>query len=94
LDAASSDSITDFNFAPVASGGDVLNLHDVLPGAAQGHTDIGTLGTYINVQTAGGNTTISVDSDGGGAGAPVLVVTLQGVSATLAQLLNNNEIHT
>ena len=95
LNANSSDSITDFNFAPVASGGDVLDLHDVLPGAAQGQTTAGALGAYINVQTVSGNTVVSVDSDGAGGGAPVAVVTLQGITGvTLQDLLNNGQIHT
>jgi VCBS repeat-containing protein len=95
LSAADSDTITGFTVAAPGSGGDVLDLHDVLPVAAQGQTDLGTLGAYINVASGGGNTTVSIDADGAGSAAtPVLVVTLQGVTTTLAQLLSNNEIHT
>src|SRR6185295_5122573 len=94
LSAADSDTITGFTVAAPGSGGDVLDVHDVLPVAAQGHTDVGTLGAYINVASGGGNTTVSIDADGAGGVAPVLVVTLQGVTTTLAQLLSNNEIHT
>jgi Ca2+-binding RTX toxin-like protein len=96
LTADNADTITDFNVAPVASGGDVLNLHDVLQGTlAQNSADPGTLGAHINVQTVGSNTVISIDADGGGSAAPVQVVTLEGVSGvTLAQLLQNNQIIT
>ena len=89
LIAENSDTISDFSFAPVASGGDVLDLHDVLPVDAWGATDLGTLEAYISV-TPGTNTVISVDAGDG----PVQVVTLTGVTATLAELLDNNQIHT
>jgi Ca2+-binding RTX toxin-like protein len=93
LSASNSDTVTGFTLLPVASGGDVLNLHDVLPGAAQGQTTEGALSAYVIV-TSGTNTTISVDADGAGGTPAVLVVTLQGVNTTLAELLNNNQIVT
>ncbi len=95
LDANSSDTVTDFNVAPVFSGGDVLDLHDVLPAAAQGQTTEGALGAYISVQTVGSDTVVSVDSDGAGGAVAVQVVTLQGITGvTLADLLSNSQIHT
>ena len=81
----------------LGSGGDVLNVHDVLQGTGvQGNTDATTLGAYLKVDTVGSNTVISVDMDGSGTGsAPVAVATLEGVSGiTLQQLLANNQIIT
>jgi VCBS repeat-containing protein len=95
LDASNADTVIGFTVAAPASGGDVLDLHDVLPVAAQGHTDLATLQTYVSVQTVGSNTVVNVDADGAGGNAPVTVVTLQGITGvTLQQLLNNNEVHT
>jgi Ca2+-binding RTX toxin-like protein len=91
-DSASADVVKDFTFG---TGGDVLNVHDVLPGAAQGSTDAAALGVYLKVETVGSNTVISIDADGTGSGAPVAIVTLEGVAGvTLQQLLNNNQIIT
>ena len=49
------------------------------------------LGAWLTVETSGGNTVISIDSDGVGGAPAVPVVTLEGVTGlTLQQLLNHN----
>lgn len=69
---------------------EALGLQDVLPGVDVSDPN---LGAYLTFETSGGDTVISVDADGGGAGAAVPVVTLQNVTnVTLADLLNNNNI--
>lgn len=72
----------------LADGVDGLNINDVLSGL---DVTNGNLGAYLTVQTAGGNTVISVDADGlGSAYNPVTVVTVEGVTGlTLQQLLNS-----
>ena len=91
-DFANADTVTDF---ALGAGGDALNLHDVLPAAAQGQTTDGGLMAYLQVATVGASTVISVDADGGGGGAAVQVVTLEGVTGvTLQQLLNDSQIIT
>jgi VCBS repeat-containing protein len=96
LTADNADTIKDFSVAPVASGGDVLNLHDVLPVGVQGSTNAGDLGAYLTVQTIGSNTVISIDADGAGTDSlPVALVTLQNVTnVSLQDLLTNNQIIT
>jgi VCBS repeat-containing protein len=91
--AAGADVVKDFT---LGSGGDVLNVHDVLQGTGvQGNTDATTLGAFLKVETVGSNTVISVDADGAGSGGAVAVVTLEGVSGvTLQQLLQNHQIVT
>jgi Ca2+-binding RTX toxin-like protein len=103
-DHLSADSVTSGDFTvgnlnpangALDPNADVLDLHDVLPEAAQGQTTEGGLMAYLTVTPdGGGNTVISIDADGGGGGAAVQVVTLEGVSATLTQLLNNHQIVT
>ena len=76
------DLIKDFSIAPVASGGDVLNLHDLLP------SGVGTTGAALDAYldfgeaTPGGNVVIAVHPTGGG--DVTQTITLEGV--TLAQL--------
>jgi len=92
LSAGNADTITDF---AVGAGGDKLDLHDVLPLAAQGQTTLSALQDYIQVASVTGGTAISVDLDGAGGGAAVQVFTLQGVtSLTLQNLLDNHQIIT
>lgn len=86
------DTITDFHVAAVASGGDVLDISDLLAGA--GITPVqftGNESDYLDV-TSGVNTTIAFDADGAGAGAAVQIATLQNVNTTLATLIGNGQI--
>jgi Ca2+-binding RTX toxin-like protein len=64
------DVITDFDVAPVASGGDTLDLRDLLVGANHVGTDAGNLTKYLDFDTTStpGSTTIHVSSTGGFAG--------------------------
>jgi T1SS-143 domain-containing protein len=57
------DRITDFSTAPAASGGDVLDLRDMLVGEAHVGTDAGNLASYLHFNFSGGNTTISVTTN-------------------------------
>ena len=57
------DVIKDFNIAPVASGGDVLDLKDLLVGEHSGSS--ANLTQYLHFETADGKATLSVDHDGG-----------------------------
>jgi Ca2+-binding RTX toxin-like protein len=55
------DTITDFDIASKAAGGDVLDLHDLLPNAG---TDAGSLDIYLNFSKQGSDTVIDVKPDG------------------------------
>ena len=68
--APAADSITDFNVASVAAGGDTLDLRDLLVGANHVGTNPGNLEKYLDFDTttAPGSTIIRVSSTGGFAG--------------------------
>jgi len=65
--APAKDAITDFDVAPVASGGDTLDLRDLLVGANHVGTDPGNLSKYLDFDTTStpGSTVIHVSSTGG-----------------------------
>ncbi|MES1162438.1 MAG: type I secretion C-terminal target domain-containing protein, partial [Rhizobacter sp.] len=65
--APAKDAITDFDVAPVASGGDTLDLRDLLVGANHVGTDPGNLAKYLDFDTTStpGSTVIHVSSTGG-----------------------------
>ena len=92
-DAASVDTITDFNVNPTAAGGDVLDLSDLLSGM---NVTGANAAQFIHLSEVGGNTVVSVDRDGGGTGAAFQdVAVLQGVAGVdLNTLLSNGNIHT
>ncbi|MDO7710715.1 MAG: type I secretion C-terminal target domain-containing protein, partial [Pseudomonadota bacterium] len=71
------DIVTDFT---VGSGGDTLNLADLLQGETAAGT--GTLDDYLTVTFSGGDTTITADIDGGGSGSTTQTIVLQGVDLT------------
>jgi Ca2+-binding RTX toxin-like protein len=54
------DTITDFNAATPAAGGDILDLRDLL----QGETASATLDRYLDFNVSGGNTEIRISSTG------------------------------
>ena len=59
-----SDRITDFNTASYNSGGDRLDLHDLLQG--ENHTTgVGNLGNYLHFEHSGSDTVVQISSGGG-----------------------------
>ncbi|WP_354674204.1 beta strand repeat-containing protein, partial [Cupriavidus alkaliphilus] len=91
-DAASVDTITDFNLAPAASGGDVLDLSDLLSGVGVGSDNAAQ---FVRLAEVDGNTVVSLDRDGTGTAAAFHdVAVLQGmVGLDLNTLLSNGNIH-
>ena len=77
------DTITDFNTAAAPSGGDVLDLRDLLSG--ENHAiGTGNLANFLHFEKVGGDTKVHVSSSGGfgggfNAGAEDQTVILQGV---------------
>ena len=60
------DAITDFDVAPVAAGGDTLDLRDLLVGASHVGTNPGNLDHYLDFDTStAGTTVIRISSTGG-----------------------------
>jgi large repetitive protein len=97
------DTITDFTVAPTASGGDILNLQDVLAGVgsvidnAVSAKDAGAVDNYVYFTVSGTTATLHVDVAGAGGGTPLASFSVtSGTSAgdLLQQLLNNNQIVT
>ncbi|HMI73536.1 MAG TPA: cadherin-like domain-containing protein, partial [Steroidobacteraceae bacterium] len=91
-DAAAVDTITDFNgTAATASGGDILDIADLLIGY-----NAATPSAFINLRESGGNTIISVDRDGAGSSYSFQdTAILQGATnLDLNTLLANGHIHT
>jgi Ca2+-binding RTX toxin-like protein len=76
LGETGADKITDFNLAPVASGGDVLDLSDLLTGE---HANATSLDAYLNFSANGsGQTVITVDANaGGGTGQSITLENVQ-----------------
>ncbi len=60
--APARDVILDFNAANPSSGGDILDLRDLLSGPA--NSTVGQLDNYLHFEVAGGNTTIYVSATG------------------------------
>jgi VCBS repeat-containing protein len=61
--APAADTITDFDMAPVASGGDALDLRDLL--VSENHvTGAGNLASYLHFEKVGADTIIHVSSNG------------------------------
>ena len=58
------DTISDFNTAARASGGDVLDLRDLLQGEAH-TTGTGNLSNYLHFERSGSNTIVHISSTGG-----------------------------
>ncbi|MBI5109772.1 MAG: tandem-95 repeat protein, partial [Rhodocyclales bacterium] len=77
------DTITDFNTAAAPSGGDVLDLRDLLSGENHS-TATGNLANFLSFEKVGGDTKVHISSSGGFAGgfnsgAEDQTVVLQGV---------------
>jgi Ca2+-binding RTX toxin-like protein len=88
------DVIKDFTVAPVASGGDVLHISEILTGMASvpDSVDLAVSGQFLRVETVNSTTArIVLDADGsaGSVATPVTIVTLEGIAqADHATLLN------
>ena len=77
------DTVTDFNAAAQASGGDVLDLRDLLSGENH-NTATGNLANFLHFEKSGGDTKVHISSAGGfaggfAAGAEDQTVVLSGV---------------
>jgi Ca2+-binding RTX toxin-like protein len=64
LNETGADRITDFNLAPVANGGDVLDLKDLLTNEHSG--GVTNLSQYLHFGIDGGKVVLSIDHDGTG----------------------------
>ncbi|MCM2308876.1 MAG: type I secretion C-terminal target domain-containing protein [Sulfuritalea sp.] len=58
------DTITDFDAAAAPSGGDVLDLRDLLSGENQG-AGIGNLASFLHFEKSGSDTMVHISSSGG-----------------------------
>jgi hypothetical protein len=90
------DTITDFNNAAVSSGGDVLDLRDLLQGETALGSATGNLTSYLHFAVSGGNTTIQISSSGGFSGGfnPGAIdqsITLQGVDLSSSGAFNTDQ---
>jgi beta-glucanase (GH16 family) len=88
LNAAGQGLDTIFGFALANS--DKLDLTRTLASVASS-VDLTNVGTYITASTSGGNTTLYVDPTGGH-GTPYAFASLQGVTATVAQLVAHGDL--
>ncbi|HYW58209.1 MAG TPA: Ig-like domain-containing protein [Polaromonas sp.] len=101
------DTITDFNTAPPGSGGDVLDLRDLLAGEAAG-VGTGNLANFMHFEKVGIDTKVHISTSGGFGGGYTATkedqtIILQGVDLigsnstdqqVIQQLLNNNKLLT
>jgi len=81
------DTVVDFNNAAPASGGDVLDLRDLLQGENALGGVVGNLTDYLHFTRSGGDTVIQISSNGGfstgfNAGAIDQTIVLQNVDLT------------
>jgi len=75
---AATDVIKDFQ---LGSGGDVLNLHDLLNGGSGVAHDPATLDQYLNfTEPTAGKVVIEVDPDGAGTGGVTQKISLEGIT--------------
>ncbi|MBS1143247.1 MAG: hypothetical protein H6R14_653, partial [Proteobacteria bacterium] len=82
------DIVTDFNVASRATGGDILDLRDLLPNGA---TTPATLDDYLHFSKSGSDTVIDVKPDGL-AGSVTQKIVLSGVDLTANNTLNDQAI--
>jgi soluble P-type ATPase len=86
------DTITDFTEGTPASGGDVLDISDLLAGA--GIAPASNPADYLVVTSSGTSTTVAFDATVGDHTDAVQIATLQNVNTTLETLIANQQIHT
>jgi Ca2+-binding RTX toxin-like protein len=91
-DASAVDTISDFNSSSPGSGGDVLDISDVLIGAPT--LTAGNVAQYLDIRENGSDSIVSIDRDGtGGAFGFQDFAVLQGVTGlSLTSLLANGNI--
>lgn len=78
LGETGNDFITDFHLAPVADGGDVLDLSELLTGE---QATAASLDSYLNFGAdTDGNTVITVDANGPGGGGTGQVIVLDNIA--------------
>ena len=95
--ARPTDTITDFNVAPVSANGDVLDLRDLLVGELKGASTatapngtVGNLQNFLDFNVVGGNTEIRISSTGQFSGGTYVAanederIVLQGVDIRAA----------
>ncbi len=106
--APATDVITDFDPAAAGSGGDVLDLRDLLSGESHTGVDSGNLASYLHFEVVGANTVIHISDNGGFSNGfspakDVQKITLTGVDlvtgfaddqAIIQNLLTNNKLIT
>ncbi len=91
------DTITAFNTAAPGSGGDILDLRDLLVGELHSGSAVANLSNYLQFQLSGANTVVHVSSTGGFstgyvAGNEDQTITLQGVNLLSGGLTNDQVI--
>ena len=100
------DRIADFDVAPRTSGGDALDLRDLLQGEHHAGSGIGNLDQFLHFAKTGSDTTISVSASAGG--GVVQTIVLENVDLThglvgtpsaidqtiIHELLNNGKLIT
>ncbi|MGJ8581680.1 MAG: beta strand repeat-containing protein, partial [Psychromonas sp.] len=65
VDATSVDTITDFEIGPVASGGDIIDLAELLTGEGKiGTSGAGNLSNFLHFEFDGTTTTLYISADG------------------------------
>ncbi|WP_448173876.1 VCBS domain-containing protein [Rhizobacter fulvus] len=87
------DTITDFNKAAASSGGDVLDLRDLLIGEYHNaFQPNGNLTDFLHFTTSAGTTTIEVKSHGVGTSSADEKIVLTGVDLTNGGALNTDQL--
>ena len=91
------DTVLDFNTAPVASGGDILDLRDLLQGETTQGGSAGNLLNFLHFSQSGGNTVLQVSANGGfssgfNTGATDQTIMLQGLDLTSGGTLTDQQI--
>ncbi|HRH74964.1 MAG TPA: type I secretion C-terminal target domain-containing protein, partial [Zoogloea sp.] len=90
------DAITDFDKSAALSGGDVLDLSDLLQGESHSGVSPGNLGSYLHFEKAGTDTVVHISSTGGyigGTFSPAATdqkIVLQGVDLTNSGALSTD----
>ncbi len=81
------DNIHDFTTGTTSSGGDVLNLFDLLIGESSG-----TINNYISLSDNGSNTTLFIDVAGDGSGTDLQLVLMDITSSSLSTLIADGNL--
>ncbi|MDA8255323.1 MAG: type I secretion C-terminal target domain-containing protein [Betaproteobacteria bacterium] len=92
------DTIADFDIALPASGGDILDLRDLLVGESHSGSSPGTLDDYLHFEISGTDTIVHISTSGGFSGGfnaalDDQLITLSGVDLVTG-FANDNAIIT